>query len=158
MDISTFSCVVVAACPLPDNLVSEILRTKNTVEHESEIMAGGGVAVEVERAGRLQDPVEFDEARGHHGEVGHHRGGFEELLQRLDQFNDAGIRASVHELPVGLIHLARPFPCIGEGVELRLTGLAGGFLEEDVVVGVGVEGRVEINEVNAGVGENFRVA
>ena len=39
-----------------------------------------------------------------------------------------------------------------------MTGLAGGFLEEDVVVGVGVEGRVEINEVNAGVGEDVLVA
>ena len=31
--------------------------------------------------------------------------------------------------------------------------LAALFLEEDVVIGVGVEGRVEIDEVNAGVGD-----
>jgi hypothetical protein len=42
-------------------------------------------------------------------------------------------------------------------VELGLAGGAAGFLEEDVVVGVGVEGQVEINEVNARVGEDVFV-
>lgn len=33
-----------------------------------------------------------------------------------------------------------------------------GFLEQDVVVGVGVERRVEIDKVNAAVGEGFAIA
>jgi hypothetical protein len=121
-------------------------------------MAGGGVAVEVEGAGRLQDPVEFDEARGHHREVGHHRGGFEELLQRLDQFDDAGVGALGKELMIGGVHVGSPFPRIGEGVELGLAVRAAGFLEQDVVVGVGVEGRVEVFEVHAGIREDVLVA
>ena len=48
---------------------------------------------------------------------------------------------------------------MGDGaVELRLAGLAGSFAEQDVVVRVGIERRVEINEVNAGVGKFLRVA
>jgi len=68
---------------------------------------------------------------------------------QLDQFDNAGVRAGVHELPVSVIYFARPFPRVGEGMELRLAGLAGGFLEQDVVVSVGVEWRVKIDEVNA---------
>ena len=92
------------------------------------------------------------------GREPHHRRGLEELLQRLDQFDDAGVRAGVHELPVGVIHFARPFPRVGEGVELRLAVRAAGFLEEDVVVGVGVERRVELFEVHAFVREDVPVA
>ena len=60
-------------------------------------------------------------------------------------------------LCLGGIHVRRPFPGVGEGVELGLAGFARGLLEQDVVVGVGIERRVEINEVNARVGEDLRV-
>ena len=116
------------------------------------------VAVEVEGAGGFEDAMEFDEARGHHGEVGHHRRGFEELFQRLDQFDDAGVGAGVNELVIGGVHVGGPFPRVGEGVELGLAVRAAGFLEQDVVVGVGVEGRIEIFEINASVGEKVLVA
>jgi len=42
--------------------------------------------------------------------------------------------------------------------KLRLAGLAGGLAEEDVVIRIGIERRVEIDEVNAGVGKNLRIA
>jgi hypothetical protein len=38
--------------------------------------------------------------------------------------------------------------------KLCLAGLAGGFAEEDVVIGVGVERGIEVFEVNGGVGES----
>ena len=47
---------------------------------------------------------------------------------------------------------------VGEGVELRLAGFAGRFAEQDVVIRVGIERRIEINEVNAAVGKFLRVA
>ena len=46
-----------------------------------------------------------------------------------------------------------PGPGGGEGMELGLAGLAGGFAKEDVVIGVGIERGVEVFEVNGGVGE-----
>ena len=46
----------------------------------------------------------------------------------------------------------------GEDVELRLAGFAGRFAEQDVLIRVGIERRVEINAVNAGVGKFLRVA
>jgi hypothetical protein len=57
-----------------------------------------------------------------------------------------------------LSHGARPIPGVGEGVELRLAGLAGRLAEQDVVIRIGIERRVEIDEVNAGVGKKLRVA
>jgi len=47
----------------PDDFIPEILCAEDAVENEAEIMAGGGVAMEVERAGGFEDAVEFDEAR-----------------------------------------------------------------------------------------------
>ena len=74
---------------------------KIAVEQQPQVMAGGRVAVEVEAAGRLQDAVEFDEARGHHGEVGHHRAGVEEAVERLHQVEELGVAGSLNELLVG---------------------------------------------------------
>jgi hypothetical protein len=50
-----------------------------------------------------------------------------------------------------------PAPGVGEGVELRLTHFAACLAEEDVVIGVRVEWRIEIHEIHAGVGEVFRI-
>jgi hypothetical protein len=41
-----------------------------------------------------------------------------------------------------------PSPGVGEGVELRLTRFTGSFTEQDVVIRVGIERWIEINEVN----------
>ena len=42
--------------------------------------------------------------------------------------------------------------------KLRLAGLAGGLAEEDVVIRIGIERRIEINQVNAGVRKNPGIA
>lgn len=78
-------------------------------------------------------------------------------MQRLHHFHDGGVRAGVHKLGVGLRGV-RPVPSVREGVELRLTRLAGSLAEQDVVIRIGIERRVEIDEVNAGVGKKLRVA
>ncbi len=49
-------------------------------------------------------------------------------------------------------------PNVCEGVELRLAGRPRRFAEEDVVVGVGIEGRIEVNQIDAGVGKLFGVS
>ena len=120
-------------------------------------MARRRVAMQIQAAGGFEDAMQFHQARSHHRQIRHHRRIFEERMQRLHHFHDGGVRAVVHKLGVGLRGI-RPIPGVGEGMELRLTRLAGRFAEEDVVIGVGIERRVEINEVNARVGKKLRVA
>ena len=104
-------------------------------------MAGGGVAVEVNAAGVLEDAVEFGHALGHHGEIGHHVVVAEEGAHGLEQVGElAG--AVGYDILVGALGIEVPVPGVLEGGDLGGGLLAAFFLEEDVVVGVGVEGRV----------------
>jgi hypothetical protein len=57
---------------LPSNLAPELIRPEQHIENDFEVVAGDGVAVEVEGAGRFEGAVELQEARGHHDYVGHH--------------------------------------------------------------------------------------
>ena len=58
-----------------------------------------------------------------------------------------------YDVLIGTLGIKAPMPGVLEGGNLGGRLLAALFLEEDVVVGVGVEGRVEVDEVNAGVGD-----
>ena len=78
-------------------------------------------------------------------------------MQRLHHFHDGGVRAGIHKLGVGLRGV-RPIPSVREGVKLRLTRLAGSLPEQDIVIRIGIERRIQINEVNAGVRKNLRIA
>ena len=64
--------VVMRSISLPSYFVSKTVLAEHGVHHELEVVAGCGIAVEVDAARRLQDAVEFGHALGHHGEVGHH--------------------------------------------------------------------------------------
>src|ERR1035441_9518818 len=64
-------CAVVGTCAFPDDFTPEIIFSHDRIAQQLEVMGGGGVAVEVERAGGFEDAAQFDEARGHHREVGH---------------------------------------------------------------------------------------
>ena len=120
-------------------------------------MTCGRVAMEIQAASRLENAMEFNEAGSHHGEVSHHGGAFEKAAEGFHHLHHGDIRAGVNELAVNLGGVG-PCPGVGESVELGLAGLAGHLAEEDVIVRVGIEGRIEVNEVNAGVGKFFRVA
>jgi hypothetical protein len=80
----------------------------------------------------------------------------QEHVQGLNHLDDGGVRAIVNKLAVGRVGV-RPIPGIGEGVELGVAGLAGGFAEKHVLIGVGIERRIQINEIHAGVGINLPV-
>ena len=54
---------------------------------------------------------------------------------------------------IGKLGLDAPAPCVVEGGNLRRRLLAAALAEQDVVSGVGIEGRVEVDEVNALVGD-----
>ena len=104
------------------------------------------LAVEVNGAGFFEDAAEFDEARSHHGEIGHHVGAAEECAEGAQGIGDAA--ALLDDLLVGALGVDVPLPCVLEGVNLG-AGLRAVFLgEEDIVVLAGVEGRVEIDEID----------
>ena len=88
-------------------------------------MARRRVAMQIETAGRLEDAMQFNEARRHHREVSHHGGVFEEAVEGFHHLRHGEIRAGVNELVVSLGG-GGPSPGVGEGVELRLAGFAGG--------------------------------
>ena len=64
--------------------------------------------------------------------------------------------AGVDELMVGLGGVS-PAPSIGEGVELRLAYLSARLAKEDVVIGVRVKRRIEIDKIDTRIGKFFPV-
>src|SRR5436190_15811964 len=81
---------------------------------------------------------------------------FEEAVERFHQLDDRNIRAVVDELMVGVGGVG-PAPCIGESVELRLAYLSARLAKKDVVIGVRVKRRIEINKINARIGKFFPI-
>ena len=130
--------------------ISSVLRSESY--QQLEVVAGGGVAMEVYAAGVLQDSVKFDHALRHHGQVGHHVVVAEEGAHGLEEVGEltGGVG---YKILIGALRFKTPGPGVLEGGNLGGGLLACLLLEEDVVVGVGVEGRVKIDEVNAGVGD-----
>ena len=108
--------------------------------------------MEVYAAGVLQDSVKFNHALRHHSQVGHHVVVAEEGAHGLEEVGEltGGVG---YKILIGALRFKTPVPGVLEGGNLGGGLLACLFLEEDVVVGVGVEGRVKIDEVNAGVGD-----
>lgn len=106
------------------------------------------VAVEVETSGRLEHAVELDQADGHHGEIGHHVVLAEEAAHGPEQLGRAG-PAGAHHLVEGVLRLVVPVPRILERLDLRVGAVPGLRLEQNVVVGVRVERRVEVDEIDA---------
>ena len=57
---------------LPDDLRAKALWPEDLIEQHLQVVTRGRVAVEVEGARWLEDPVQFDKSDGHLHEVGHH--------------------------------------------------------------------------------------
>jgi hypothetical protein len=138
--------VAVGAAPLPNDFRPEVGRSKHGVHEHLQVMTGRRVAVKVNTCGRLHDAPEFHQARGHHHEIGQHVAFAEEGPERLKAISHAPARH--HDLRKdGFAFL---IPCPGVRESLNLTcGLAPVFFrEKNVVICVGVERRVQVNEVN----------
>ena len=86
---------------------------------------------------------------GHHGEVGEHVGAAEEGSEGAHGFGDAA--SGFDDILVGAGGFFVPLPGVFEGGDLGGGAGAVSFGEEDVVVLAGVEGRIEVDEVD-GVG------
>src|SRR6266700_7259329 len=81
---------------------------------------------------------------------------FQEPLERFHQFDHGDVRAVVDELMIGVSGIG-PAPRIGESVELRLAYLPARLTKEDVVIGVRIKRRIEIDKIDTGVGKFFPV-
>ena len=80
----------------------------------------------------------------------------EEALECFHQLDDSDVRAVVDELVI-CVGSVGPAPSVGESVELRLAYLPGRLAKEDVVIGVRVKRRIEINKIDARIGKLFPV-
>src|SRR5712692_1628631 len=77
---------------------------------------------------------------------------FQEAVERFHQLDHGDVRAVVDELVIGLGGVG-PAPSVGESVELHLTHLPARFAKEDVVIGVRIKRRVEIDKIDTLVGK-----
>ena len=77
---------------------------------------------------------------------------FQEAVKRFHQLDDCDVRAVVDELMIGVGGIS-PAPCVGESVELGLAYFSTRFAKEDVVIGIGIERRVEIDQIDTRVGK-----
>ena len=77
---------------------------------------------------------------------------FEEAVERFHQLDNCDVRASVDELMIGVGSIG-PAPRVRESVELRLAYLPARLAKQDVVIGVGVKRRIEINKIDTSVGK-----
>ncbi len=79
--------------------------------------------MEVDGAGVFEDAAEFDEARGHHGEVGEHVGAVEEGVEGAHGLGDGA--TGFDDLFVAAGGLLVPLPCVLEGGDLGGGARAG---------------------------------
>lgn len=117
---------------LPDDLIPEILKAKDGVQDDLQVMAGGGVAMEVEAAGGFEDAVQLDEAGGHHDEVGEHGVFADDEAKGGEEVID-GARVGLEDVEVGLFGGGAPVPGVIEGGDLGVGASAVLVFEEDVV-------------------------
>lgn len=102
--------------------------------------------MEIDAASRFEGAMKFDKAWSHHGEIGEHVVGAEEFSEGLHDVGDA--TGAFDDFLVHGERLHVPFPSIFEGFELGGGAGAVFFGEEDVVVLIAFERRVEIDEVD----------
>ena len=81
---------------------------------------------------------------------------FKEAAERFHQLDHGDVWAGIDEL-VKYIGRVGPAPSIGECVELRLAYLPAWLAKENVVIDVRVKRRIEIDQIDARVGELFPI-
>ena len=77
-------------------------------------------------------------------------------MKRFHHFDHGDVRAVVDECVICLGSVG-PTPCVGESVELRLAHLPARFVKKDVVSGVRVKRRIEIDKIDARVWKFFPI-
>lgn len=69
----------------PNHFIAKAGGTKKRVEQNLQVMTRSRIAMQVQRAFGLEHTPQFDEAYGHHAQVGHDIAFTQELLQRTDR-------------------------------------------------------------------------
>src|SRR5437867_3727624 len=77
---------------------------------------------------------------------------FEEAVKRFHQLDNGDIRAVVDELVISIGGVG-PAPGVGESVELRLAHLSAWFAKKNVVIGVRIKRRIEIDQIDTRIRE-----
>ena len=139
-DVAEGAGVAVGRCPLPGNLGRKLTRSEKGIHQQLQVVAGRRVAMQVDAPRGLQDPVHLHQPHGHHGQVGLHP----LAVGQARRFQHVGCR--------GLLVGNQPHPRnikVGQrpGVLERCAGRRAAH--RGGVVLVGVERRVEVNQVDA---------
>ena len=132
---------------LPHDLVQEVRWVKNCVHEHLQVMAGGGVAVQVDRTRGLQHSPQLHQPGGHHRQVGQHVVVSEEHAEALHRLRHP-LRPRLHDLKIGLRGSLVPPPGILKRLYLRGGAGAVLLLKQHVVVLVALEGRVQIHQIH----------
>ena len=97
---------IVGARSLPNNLASELVWPKDSIEQDFQVVAGGRIAMQVEGAGPLENAAQLYESLGHHHQVGHHIALAESGPQ--SRYKRCGWPADVsHDFVVGSLSFSR---------------------------------------------------
>jgi hypothetical protein len=132
--------------PLPHDLVSEVLRPEHRIEESLEVVAGRRIAMEIQPPRRFQHPPKLDQPRGHHRQIREHVARAERDEERL---HDLGyLAACLHDLLERLGRREVPPPRVLERLYLGRGPLPRLLGEQDVVVLVRLERRVEVDEAH----------
>ena len=105
-------------------------------------MACCRIAVEVNACGRLHHVPKLHEARGHHHEVGQHVAFPEEGPECLKAIRRASARR--HDLRKSGFAFLIPGPGVRESLNLTRGPAPVFFREQDIVIGIGVRGRIPV--------------
>lgn len=77
-------------------------------------------------------------------------------MKGFHHLHDSDVRAIVDECVICLRGVG-PAPRVGEGVELHLADLPARLAEENIVIGVRVKRRIEINKIDTCIGKLFPI-
>ena len=153
LDAAEAPRVVVGDGAFPVEVVAIVLGAEDGIQDEFEVVRGGVVAMQIKAAAGFEDAVQLDQAGGHHHQIGADLVGAAERLDEGGEHAGDARRCAAQQLAIELFRAAPPMPAVFEGGDLRFGIAPALVFEEDVVGAVGVEGRVEVDEVDGGAGE-----
>ena len=113
--------------------------------------------MQVEAARRLQNAMQLDQPRRHHHQISHHLIAIDQVQQRFNRRRNL-LRRIGDQVAVGRFGGFAPMPGVFEGGDLGFAVGAAFSFEEHIVIAIAVEGRVKVDEVDAGIGKVFAVA
>ena len=135
-----------AAAIAPDDFVAEAISPKHAIHQQLDVVTGGGVAVQIDGGGGFHQPPHFGQAICQVAQIGQHTG----VAQKGAQPGNRPMRRVCDGVGDALRAFDRrriPLPGIPEGPDLRRHAVA--LAEQDIVVGVAVERRVQVNQIDA---------